>query len=134
MHSASDAVTNFALRAALASLSTIAALLAFIVLRRCYRNWHFRRLDAVGFAFRRQWDDLLSLRIPATSWRWSKFKRVVVERIVLDRMATASESECTKIQEFSRNSAWRERRLWEASSAPRHQRRKALLALGQSYG
>lgn len=132
MHSISDAFTDFALRAALASLSTIIALLAFIVLRRCYRNWHFRKLDAVGFAFRRQWDDLLSLRIPATSWRWSKFKRVVVERIVLDRMGTASESECRKIQEFIRSSALLERRVWEASSAPRHQRREALLALGQS--
>lgn len=110
MPSISDALTNFALRAAQALLSTIAALLAFIVLRRCYRNWHFSKLDAVGFAFRHQWDDLLSLRIPATSWRWNKFKRVVVERIALDRFGTASESESTKIQQFIRSSALLERR------------------------
>jgi hypothetical protein len=132
MASISNALSTFALRAALASLGSILALLAFIVLRRFYRTQYFKKLDAVGFAFRREWDDLLCLRIPASNWRSSRFKRAVVEQIALDKMTRSSETDCSKIQEFIRRSSLMEQRLWEASAAPRHQRREALLALGRT--
>src|SRR6185437_11621833 len=132
MASISNALSTFALRAALASLGSILALLAFIVLRRFYRTQYFKKLDAVGFAFRREWDDLLCLRIPASNWRSSRFKRAVVEQIALDNMTRSSETDCSKIQEFIRRSSLMEQRLGEASAAPRHQRREALLALGRT--
>jgi len=132
MASISNALSTFALRAALASLGSILALLAFIVLRRFYRTQYFKKLDAVGFAFRREWDDLLCLRIPASNWRSSRFKRAVVEQIALDKMTRSSETDCSKIQEFIRRSSLMDQRLWEASAAPRHQRREALLALGRT--
>src|SRR5579884_904944 len=132
MASISDALATFALRAALISLGIIAALLVFIVARRAYRANYFRRLDAVGFAFRRDWEELLTFRIPAESWRSNKFKRAVVERITLDKLAECSDSERSRVQDFIRRSALMEERMWEASTAPRHQRREALLALGRS--
>src|SRR5690348_10684791 len=112
MGSISDALTNFALRAALVSLATILVLLGFIVLRRFYRSLYFKRLDTVGFAFRREWDKLLSFRIPSSTWRWNNFKRAVIERIVLDKLATSSESDCSKVQEFIRHSGLVEKRMW----------------------
>ena len=129
---ASNPLATFALRAALASVGMIVSLLVFIVARRIWRARYFRRLDAVGFVYRRNWEDLLTFRIPTENWRSNKFKRAVVERIVLDRVAECSEPERSRVHDFIRRSALMEERIWEASRAPRHQRREALLALGRS--
>jgi HEAT repeat protein len=132
MESISSALTSFALHAAMVWLGTIFAVLAFIVSRRYYRSLYFKRLDSVGFAFRGQWEELLSFRIDSSTWRSNKFKRAVVERIALDALATSADSDCSRIQEFIRRSGLVEKRLWEASAAPRHQRREALLIVGRT--
>lgn len=132
MDSASNALATFALRAALTCLGGIVVLLVFIGVRRLYRDFYFRRLDALGFALRRDWKELLNASVAVDSWRRDKFKRAVVERIALDRIGSCSELDCAEIQQFIRRSGLMEKRIWQATAAARHQRREALLVLGRS--
>jgi len=132
MDSIFEALPGFALRAAVASFLSIAALLLFIAARRFYRGRYFQKLDEQAFSFRHHWNDVVTFRVPAKRWRRDKFKRAVVERIVLDRIETCSEADRKILQEFVRRSALMERRVWESKAGSRHQKRDALLALGRT--
>jgi hypothetical protein len=132
MNSASNPLATFAFRAALICVGSILSLLVLIGMRRLYRDFYFHRLDRLAFAFRRDWKKLLSADIAVDSWRRNRFKRAVVERLVLDRIGNCSESHGHEIQEFIRRSGLLEKRIWQASSGARHQKREALLVLGRS--
>ncbi|HVH87987.1 MAG TPA: HEAT repeat domain-containing protein [Terriglobales bacterium] len=89
-------------------------------------------MDELALSIRHHWHDVISLKIRSERWRKDQFKRSVVERLVLDRIETAAEADRKIFQDFIRRSALMEKRVWEARSGSRHQRRDALLALGRT--
>ena len=132
MDSISSLLSQFALKAALVSLEFVGALLFFILLRRFYRGRFFAKLDQTSFDMRYHWNDVIRFRIPPRKWRLNKFKRAVVERILLDRMDVASDDDRAIYSDFIRRSGLMEKRVWQSKKGTRHRRRQALLALGRT--
>lgn len=132
MDSISSLLSQFAFKAALLSAEFVAALLFFILLRRFYRGRFFARLDQTSFKMRYHWNDVISFRIPPRKWRLNKFKRAVVEGILLDRLDAANEQDRAVYSDFIRRSGLMEKRVWQARKGSRHRRRQALLALGRT--
>src|SRR6266542_4374284 len=65
--------------AILLSLLSILLLIAFIATRRWYRGRYFRRLSERTFALRSRWDDILSGKVPAGTWRLKRLDCEIVE-------------------------------------------------------
>lgn len=132
MDSISSLLSEFALKAALVSAEFVGALLLFILLRRFYRGRFFAKLDQTSFDMRYHWNDVVTFRIPPRKWRLNKFKRAVVERILLDRIDVANDEDRAVYSDFIRRSGLMEKRVWQAKKGSRHRRRQALLALGRT--
>jgi HEAT repeats len=132
MDSISSLLTNFAFHATLLSAEFVVGLLLFIALRRFYRGRFFAKLDRTSFTMRYHWNDVVTFRIPPRRWRHNKFKRAVVERILLDRMDAANDEDRAVYNDFIRRSGLMEKRVWQAKKGTRHRRRQALLALGRT--
>ena len=132
MDSISSLLSQFALRAALISVEFVAGLLLFILLRRLYRGRFFAKLDQTSLDMRYHWNDIVTFRIPPRKWRLNKFKRAVVEGILLDRMDVANDEDRGVYSEFIRRSGLMEKRVWQAKKSSRHRRKQALLALGRT--
>src|ERR1700723_1885052 len=76
------------LQAILISLLGIFLLVGFIVLRRWYRARYFRRRNDRTVALRSQWDEIVSGKISAETWRFDALDCDIVESILLDRIVT----------------------------------------------
>lgn len=107
-------------------------LLGFILLRRTYRKRYFAKLDAKTFAFRRQWDELISGKIPHEAWRKRPFDRRIVETIALDALEAAGPEEAARLLKFLRTSGLIEKRIFEAREFTGWRRMRALVALGRT--
>jgi len=110
MDSVSNVLLQFAFHAALGSAGLIAVLLFFIAARRFYRGRYFAKLDEQAFSFRHRWNYVISFRVSPKAWRKNRFKRAVVERIVLARLESSTEPDRTIYQDFIRRSALMETR------------------------
>lgn len=122
----------FVLKAIFAAVVADALFLAFILLRRTYRNRYFAKRDACVFQWRQKWDDLLSARIPYSAWRTNAFDRRIIETIALDGLEAGSPEECARILRFLRFSGLLEKHIFEARHFTGWRRMRALVALGRT--
>jgi len=109
-----------------------ALLLAFILLRRTYRKWYFKKRDARVYEFRQRWHALISGEIPFETWRKKPFDRRIVEEIALDAFEAAGPEESARLLKFLRNSGLIEKRIFEARNHKGWRRLRALVALGRT--
>jgi HEAT repeat protein len=119
-------------KAIIVALVADGLLLGFILLRRMYRRRYFARLDARSFEFRQKWNDLISGKVPYSTWRGKPFDRRIVETIALDMLEAASPEEAARLLRFLRASGLIEKRTFEAREFTGWRRMRALVALGRT--
>lgn len=119
-------------KAIIVALVADGLLLAFILLRRTYRRRYFAKRDRRAFAFRQQWDDIISAKIPYEAWRKKPFDRRIVETIALDGLEAAGPEEAARLLRFLRTSGLIEKRIFEAREFKGWRRMRALVALGRT--
>src|SRR5947207_12396598 len=122
----------FVVKAIVAAIVADALLLAFILLRRTYRNRYFARRDARVFELRQQWDALVSGKIPYESWRKKPFDRRIVETMALDAFEASGAGESARLLKFLRQSGLIEKRIFEARRQTGWRRMRSLVALGRT--
>jgi HEAT repeat protein len=122
----------FVLKAIVAAAIADGLLLVFILLRRTYRKRYFRKRDARVFELRQQWQDLISGKIPYSTWRGDAFDRRIVETIALDGLEAGGAEECARTLGFLRASGLIEKRIFEARHFTGWRRLRALVALGRT--
>lgn len=122
----------FVLKAVFAAMVANGLLLAFILLRRAYRKRYFARRDRRVFELRRQWDALISGKIPYQTWRNNSFDRRIVESIALDQFEAAEPLDSARLLSFLRSSGLIEKRIFEARELTGWRRMRALVALGRT--
>ena len=120
------------LEAILASLLGILLLVGFIVLRRWYRARYFHKRNQRTVAFRSQWDDILSGKIPAEDWRFNPLDCDIVESILLDSIEMSPADRLPVLLECLRVSGLLDMRIYEARTSRGLKQRTALLALGRT--
>lgn len=120
------------LKAIVAAIVADALLLAFILLRRGYRSWYFRRRDGRVFEWRRKWDALISGEVPYDTWRNKAFDRGIIESMALDAFESAGPAESARLLNFLRVSGLIEKRIFEARHMTGWRRMRALVALGRT--
>jgi hypothetical protein len=119
--------------AILFSVAGIATLIAFIAVRRWHRGRHFQQLSERTFALRSQWNDILSGKVPAASWRLKRRDCEIVESMLLDRLELAVlPEELPPLLNCLRNSGLLDVRMHQARSERGWRRRAALIALGRT--
>ena len=99
----------FVFKAIMAAIVADGLLLAFIFLRRTYRKRFFAKRDARVFELRKQWDALISGKIPYEKWRSKPFDRRIVEAMALDAFEAAGPEESARLlkhQYIERVVAW----------------------------
>ena len=124
-------VAGLVLRAILLSLQGIFLLILFIIGRRWYRGRYFKRLNRRTFALRSQWNDIVSGRIPARTWRLHRLDCEIVEAILLDNIEIASPEQLPALLNCLRSSGLVDLRIREARNNRGWKRRAALVALGR---
>src|SRR5258707_8313767 len=120
------------LKAIVVAIILDALLLAFILLRRTYRKWYFKKRDARVYEFRQNWHALVSAEIPFETWRRKPFDRRIVETIALDALEAAGPEESARLLRFLRESGLIEKRIFEARRLSGWRRMRALVALGRT--
>ena len=120
------------LKAIVVAIILDALLLVFILLRRTYRKWYFKKRDARVYEFRQGWNALISGEIPFDTWRGKAFDRRIVEEIALDALEAAGPEESARLLKFLRNSGLIEKRIFEARHHTGWRRMRALVALGRT--
>ena len=120
------------LKAIVVAIILDALLLVFILLRRTYRKWYFKKRDARVYEFRQGWNALISGEIPFETWRGKAFDRRIVEEIALDALEAAGPEESARLLKFLRNSGLIEKRIFEARHHTGWRRMRALVALGRT--
>ncbi len=122
----------FVFKAIMAAIVADGLLLAFIFLRRTYRKRFFAKRDARVFELRKQWDALISGKIPYEKWRSKPFDRRIVEAMALDAFEAAGPEESARLLKFMRSSGLIEKRIFEAQHLKSWRRMGALVALGRT--
>ncbi len=122
----------FVLKAIIGAIVADGLLLAFIFLRRTYRKRFFAKRDARVFELRRQWDALISGKIPYETWRRKTFDRRIIEAMALDAFEAAGPEESARLLKFMRTSGLIEKRIFEAQHLKSWRRMRALVALGRT--
>jgi HEAT repeat protein len=122
----------FVLKAIFAAVLADAVLLAFILLRRAYRQRYFAKRDARVFELRQKWDDLLTGKIPYSAWRSNQFDRRIIEALALDSLEAATPEEAARTLKFLRASGLLEKRIYEARRLTGWRRMRALVSLGRT--
>jgi HEAT repeat protein len=122
----------FVYKAIIVAIAADVLLLAFILLRRNYRKYYFRKRDARVFELRQQWDALISGEIPYETWRSKSFDRRIIEDMALDAFEAAAADESARLVRFLRTSGLIEKRIFEARKLKGWRRRSALVALGRT--
>ena len=120
------------LKAIVVAIILDALLLVFILLRRTYRKWYFKKRDTRVYEFRQGWNELISGEIPFETWRGKAFDRRIVEEIALDALEAAGPEESARLLKFLRNSGLIEKRIFEARHHTGWRRMRALVALGRT--
>src|SRR5438046_1705672 len=126
------APAGFVFKAIMAFIVADGLLLAFIFLRRTYRKRFFAKRDARVFQLRKQWDALISGKIPDEKWRSKPFDRRIVEAMALDAFEAAGPEESARLLKFMRSSGLIEKRIFEAQHLKSWRRMRALVALGRT--
>ena len=126
------APASLLLKAIVVAIILDALLLVFILLRRTYRKWYFKKRDARVYEFRQGWHALVSGEIPFETWRGKPFDRRIVEEIALDALEAAGPEESARLLKFLRNSGLIEKRIFEARHHTGWRRMRALVALGRT--
>src|SRR6266581_1813471 len=122
----------FVLKAIIGAIVADGLLLAFIFLRRTYRKRFFAKRDARVFELRKQWDALISGKIPNEQWGSKPFRRRIVEAVALDAFEAAGPEESARLLKFLRSSGLIEKRIFEARQHRGWRRHRALVALGRT--
>lgn len=122
----------FAARAIVFSVAGIAALIAFIVIRRRVRRRYFDRLADAGFYVRQRWNAILSGEIPVREWRATRIQATAIIELTLDRMDAASPEECEKLRSFLRRTGLLDRMVIDARRFRGWRREAALVQLGRT--
>jgi HEAT repeat protein len=122
----------FVLKAIVFVIVADVLLLAYILLRRTYRQWYFANRDARMLAIRQQWDALISGEIPYSAWRTKTSERQLIEAMVLDAFEVANPEESARLLEFMRASGLVEKRILEARHHQGWRRQRALVALART--
>ena len=122
----------FVLKAIVFVIVADVLLLAFILLRRTYRQWYFANRDARMLAIRQQWDALISGEIPYSAWRTKTSERQLIEAMVLDAFEVANPEESARLLQFMRASGLVEKRILEARHHQGWRRQRALVALART--
>jgi hypothetical protein len=125
-------IAGLVLRAILLSLQGIFLLILFIVVRRWYRGRYFRRLNQQTFSLRSRWDDIVSGRMPASTWRLKPLDCEIVEAILLDSIEVAGPEQLPALMNCLRRSGLLDMRIYEARTTLGWKRRAALVALGRT--
>jgi HEAT repeat protein len=120
-------------KAILLSLLGIFLLVAFIAFRRWYRGRYFQQLNERTFALRSQWNEILSGKVPARSWRLKTLDCEIVESILLDSIEAASPQQLPPLLHCLRSSGLLDMRIHEARAVTGWKRRTALVALGRTH-
>ena len=120
------------LQAILVSLLGIVLLVGFIVLRRWYRARYFRRRNERTVVLRSQWDDILSGKISAETWRSNPLDCDIVESILLDSIEMSSAANLPPLLECLRVSGLLDTRIYQARTTQGWNQRTALLTLGRT--
>src|ERR1700723_3696776 len=120
------------LQAILISLLGIFLLVGFIVLRRWYRARYFRRRNDRTVALRSQWDEIVSGKISAETWRFDALDCNIVESILLDSIEMSSADQLPPLLECLRVSGLLDMRIYEARTTHGWKQRTALLTLGRT--
>jgi len=126
------APASLLLKAIVVAIILDALLLVFILLRRTYRKWYFKKRDARVYEFRQGWHALVSGEIPFETWRGKPFDRRIVEEIALDALEAAGPEESARLLKFLRSSGLIEKRIFEARHHTGWRRMRALVALGRT--
>ncbi len=119
------------LEAILLTLTGIALLLAFILLRRGWRSRIFRRRDRRAVEVRDVWDGIVSGRIPAEEWRDDRLSCEIVESMLLDRLEVSTGDEARRLLDCLRVSGLLDLRIQDARQRHGWRRRRALASLGR---
>lgn len=120
-------------KAILLSVAGIAALIAYIALRRWHRGRYFRQLSERTFALRAQWNDIVSGKLPAGTWRLKRLDCEIVEGMLLDRLELAAlPEELPPLLNCLRASGLLDMRIHQARVESGWKRRTALVALGRT--
>jgi HEAT repeat protein len=120
------------LQAIVVSLLGILFLVGFIVLRRWYRARYFRTRNQRTVALRSQWDDIVSGKISANTWRFNPLDCDIVESILLDSIETSPADKLPPLLDCLRVSGLLDMRIYEARTSRGWKQRTALLALGRT--
>jgi HEAT repeat protein len=120
------------LQAILVSLLGIFLLVGFIVLRRWYRARYFRRRNDRTVALRSQWDEIVSGKISAETWRFNALDCGIVESILLDSIEMSSADQLPPLLECLRVSGLLDMRIYQARTTHGWKQRTALLTLGRT--
>jgi len=120
------------LQAILFSLLGIFLLVGFIVLRRWYRARYFRRRNDRTVALRSQWDEIVSGKISAETWRFDALDCNIVESILLDSIEMSSPDQLPPLLECLRVSGLLDMRIYQARNTHGWKQRTALLTLGRT--
>jgi HEAT repeat protein len=119
--------------AILLSVAAMVALITFIVARRWYRGRYFEQLSERTLALRSQWNDILTGKIPARSWRLKRLDCEIVESMLLDSLELAAlPQELPPLLNCLRSSGLLDMRIHQAHAERRWKRRAALVALGRT--
>lgn len=120
-------------KAILFSVAGIVALITFIALRRWYRGRYFQRVGERTFVLRSQWNDILTGKVPAASWRLKRLDCEIVESMLLDRLELAAlPEELPPLLNCLRTSGLLDMRILQARAESGWKRRAALIALGRT--
>lgn len=120
-------------KAILLSVVGIVVLISFIVARRWYRGRYFAQLSERTFALRAQWNDILTGKIPVSSWRLRRLDCEIVESMLLDKLELAAlPEELPLLLSCLRSSGLLDMRIHQARVETGWRRRAALVALGRT--
>jgi HEAT repeat protein len=120
-------------KAILFSVAGIAVLIAFIATRRWYRGRYFQKLSERTLTLRSAWDDILTGKIPASSWRLKRLDCEIVESILLDRLELAAlPEELPPLLNCLRSSGLLDMRIHQARAEKGWKRRTVFVALGRT--
>jgi HEAT repeat protein len=119
-------------KAILISLAGILSLISFIVCRRWYRGRYFRRLNERTLALCERWNDILSGKIPAATWRTNSFDCKIVEGMLLDTIEMAEPQMLPELLACLRDTGLLDLRIQEARRYTSWRQRAALISLGRA--
>ena len=126
-------VVEVVVEAILLSIAGIVLLLTFIAVRRWYRGRYFQQVSERTFALRSRWNDILSGKVPASTWRLKALDCEIVESMLLDRLELAAlPEEVPPLLNCLRSTGLLDMRIYQARAERGWKQRTALIALGRT--